>query len=178
MKKLFIICAICILTGCSKTPVSKSPHEILLEIKNYSCKMEISYFSNKNTATYIANQSYSGTGEYLMEFLDNENLKIHYKDSKLNITSKLTEKSLELFAYEEINKNPLFLSYFINTYFNSEESSNMKASNDSIEIILPNNNEYLHSAKLTFNNNQPYSLSYLDLNGNEKVNIIYSEFNF
>ena len=34
------------------------------------------------------------------------------------------------------------------------------------------------SAKLTFKDNLPHMLSYFDENGNEKVNIIYNEFNF
>ena len=80
--------------------------------------------------------------------------------------------------YAEVNQNPLFLSYFINTYFNSEEIVNTKIKENSIHIILPNYNNSPHSAKLIFENNKPYTLTYFDENGNAKVNIIYSEFTF
>lgn len=111
-----------------------------------------------------------------MEFLDDEGLKIDYQNSNLNIISNVSNIPIELKEYIEINKNPLFLSYFINTYFNLENSNNIKSTNDSIELILANNNAYLYSAKLQFKNNRPHSLTYFDKNGNVKVNIIYNEF--
>lgn len=176
MKKLFVLSLIFILTACSVTQDKKSPNDILLSIKDYSCKMVISYFSNKNKNEYIANQTYSSNGQYSMDFLDKEGFSIEYENSELKISTNNPKNQLLLTNYEELNKNPLFLSYFINTYFNSEDSNNIKETNDSIEIILPNNNQYLYSAKLLFKNNIPYSLTYFDKNGNEKVNIIYSEF--
>ena len=176
MKKIVCILIILSLTACSNNITPKSPHELLLAIKNYNCELKISYFSNKNSNEYIAHQAYSSEGIYSMEFLDNENLKINYKDSNLNIDSKVVNIPLELKEYLEINKNPLFLSYFINTYFNLENSDNVKSTEDSIELILPYSNAYLYSAKLQFENNKPYSLTYFDKNGNMKVNIIYNEF--
>ena len=176
MKKIVCILLLLFLTACSNNITSKNPHELLLAIKNYNCELKISYFSNKNSNEYIARQTYSAEGIYSMEFLDNENLKIDYKDSNLNIGSKIVNLPIELKEYLEINKNPLFLSYFINTYFNLENSDNVKSTEDSIELILPNNNVYLYSAKLQFENNRPYSLTYFDKNGNIKVNIIYNEF--
>ena len=59
MKKLLIIFLICILTACSKDVVPKSPNELLLDIKNYSCNMQISYFSNKINDPF----GYIATGE-------------------------------------------------------------------------------------------------------------------
>jgi outer membrane lipoprotein-sorting protein len=176
MKKFVCILLLLSLTACSNNSASKNPHKLLLSIKNYNCELKISYFSNKNSNEYIAHQTYSSEGIYSMEFLDNENLKIDYKDSNLNIGSKIANLPIELKEYLEINKNPLFLSYFINTYFNLENSDNVKSTENSIELILPNNNVYLYSAKLQFENNKPYSLTYFDKNGNIKVNIIYSEF--
>lgn len=176
MKKLFIFFLIFVLTACTKEVSPKSPHEILLSIKDYSCNMEISFFSNKNTTKYKATQTYSSSGKYFMEFLDDENLKINYENSILNISSGTLNTSNEILNYEEINKNPLFISYFINTYFNIEEKENIKISADSITVTLTNNNEYLYSANLTFKNNKPHSLIYYDKNGNIKVNIIYNEF--
>ena len=45
-----------------------------------------------------------------------------------------------------------------------------------ISLILPENNSYLYSATLYFENNLPASLTYFDKNGTAKVNIIYNEF--
>lgn len=176
MKKILIFFIIISLTSCSKNILPKSPNELLLEIKDYSCKMQISFYSNKNTNEYIATQSYLSTGTYSMEFLSGENLKIDYKNSILNISSELAKTPLTFTEYEELNKNPLFLSYFINTYFNSESTDDIKISNDCVELVLPKNSQYLHSAKLYFKNNIPYELSYFDEHGNIKVNIIYNEF--
>ena len=113
-----------------------------------------------------------------MEFLDTENLKINYENSLLDITSNLFEENLEIPNYTELNQNPLFLSYFINIYFNSEESNSAKITENSIHITLPNYNNALYSAELIFNNNLPHTLTYFDTNGNEKINILYNEFTF
>lgn len=175
-KSLIILSILLLLTACTNNTSNKTPHEILLSIKNYSCKMQISYLSNKNINEYTALQTYSASGKYSMEFQDSEKLKISYENSILNISSALFKNNIEFTEYENSNKNPLFLSYFINTYFNSENPDSIKQNNDSIELTLPNYNEYLYSAKLTFKNNLPYNLTYFDKNGNIKVNIIYNEF--
>jgi len=176
MKKIILILVVLCLTGCSINKAPKSPHNLLLSIKNYSCEMQISFSSNKNSNEYLAKQSYSSNGIYSMEFLDSENLKIDYGNSNLTIKSSIVNIPIELSNYKELNKNPLFLSYFINTYFNLENTNYIKSTDTEIELILPNNNDYLYSAKLSFQNNKPYSLTYFDKNGNAKVNIIYNEF--
>lgn len=178
MKKVIPLIFIFMLTSCTVKSPCKTPNELLLSIKNYSCKMQISSFSNKNSTEYLALQSYSSLGKYSMEFLDNENLKISYENSVLNITSNLFDKTLEEKDYPELNKNPLFLSYFINTYFNLENSNNVKTTANSIYMTLPDSNDIIYSAELTFNNDLPHTLTYFDKNGNIKVNIIYNEFTF
>jgi len=178
MKKLLPFIFIFTLTACGNKIIKKSPNELLLSIKDYSCKMQISYFSNKNTSTYLATQSYSSDGNYSIEFLDSENLKINFENSSLNIMSNLFKTPIKSENYLELNQNPLFLSYFINSYFNSEEPSKIKISENTIRLILPSYNNYLYSAELKFNNNLPHSLTYFDANGSAKVNIIYNEFTY
>lgn len=172
----FIILLLVFLTACSPKNITMSPNDILLSIKNYSCKMNITYFSNKNTNEYIATQAYSSDGIYSMEFLDEENLKINYDKNSLNIASNPLNISSLTSNYPEINTNPLFLSYFINTYFNCEKTDNITVEENKISIILPENNNYLYSSTLLFKDNIPYSLTYFDVNGETKVNIIYNEF--
>ena len=176
MIKFIMIVLIVLLTACTKDVTPISPNDILLSIKDYSCKMNITYFSNKNTTEYIATQTYSSDGIYSMEFLDNENFKITYDKNSLNIASLPLNISSTTLNYPEINSNPLFLSYFINTYFNSEESNNITIEENKISMTLPDNNSYLYSSTLSFENNLPASLTYFDKNGTPKVNIIYNEF--
>lgn len=178
MRKILLFVFIILLTACSKVESYKTPNELLLSIKDYSCNMKISYFSNKNSNTYLATQYYSTLGKYSMEFLDDKKMKINYENTTLNISSHDPNLKIVDTNYYELNKNPLFLSYFINTYFNLEESKNIKTDENSVYLELPTLNEYLFSAKLEFKNNLPYSLTYFDKNGNAKVNIIYSEFTF
>jgi len=178
MKKIILILLILTLTACTKSITEKTPHEILLSIKDYNCKMQITYFSNKNSNEYTATQSYSTTGKYSMKFLDQTGLKIDFENSKLNISTNIEEASLNYENYNELNQNPLFLSYFINTYFNMEDSSTINTENNCIFLTLPSYNDYLYSAKLEFKNNSPYSLTYFDKNGKVIVNIIYNEFTY
>lgn len=176
MIKFIILFFVLLLTSCSLKSTPMSPNDILLSIKDYTCKMTITYFSNKNTTNYTASQTYSSDGLYSIEFLDTENLKILYDKDVLNISSFPMNISSITEPYPEINENPLFLSYFINTYFNSENHKNITVEENKISIVLPQNNNYLHSATLYFENNQPSSLTYFDKNGITKVNIIYNEF--
>ena len=176
MIKFIMISLLLLLTSCSPKTTPMSPNDILLSIKDYSCKMNITYFSNKNTTEYIATQTYSPNGIYSMEFLDDENFKITYDDNSLNISSNPLAISSTTTNYPETNSNPLFLSYFINIYFNSEKREDISIDENKISIILPENNSYLYSSTLSFENNQPASLTYFDMNGTPKVNIIYNEF--
>lgn len=176
MKKIILILFVCLLTSCSEFR-DKKPHELLLSIKNYSCEMQITCFSNKNTTCYTAVQGYQSTGIYTMEFLDSENLKINYENSSLILSAFPIDVSIIFHDYPEINSNPLFLSYFINTYFNTEDINKINHTDTKISLTLPEINEYLSFAELSFKNNLPYSLSYFDKNGKVKVNIIYNEFN-
>lgn len=178
MKKIILILLILTLVGCTKNITEKTPHEILLSIKDYSCKMQICYFSNKNSNKYIATQSYSTIGKYSMEFLDKNGLKLNFENSNLNISTNIKDSNLTYDNYNELNQNPLFLSYFINTYFNMEDSNNIKTENNTISLTLPSYSDYFHSAKLEIKNNLPYALTYFDKNGKTIVNIIYSEFTF
>ena len=176
MIKFIIILLIVFLTSCAPKQEVIAPNDILLSIKNYTCKMNITYFSNKNTTEYTALQAYNSVGTYSMEFLDDDNFKVSFDKNILNISSEPLGISSTSLNYPEINTNPLFLSYFINTYFNSELSKDITTEENKISLILPENNSYLYSATLYFENNLPASLTYFDKNGTAKVNIIYNEF--
>ena len=80
--------------------------------------------------------------------------------------------------YENLNTNPLFLSYFLNSYFNSASENILECNLDKVSINLPSNNPYLSYATLTLTNNIPHSLTYYDENNKPKLSIIYNKFSF
>lgn len=164
-----------LLTACSTHQPNQDINEVLLSIHNYACALSVTLYSNKNTNTYVAIQEYNADGSYYMEFLDPDNFKIQFTDNTLQLSSNLFETQY-FSQYEDSNQNPLFLSYFLNHYFNSEDSSIIEKTASSLTLKMPEQNENLYQAVLTIENNQPKTLTYLDKNGTPKVNIIYSEF--
>ncbi|MBP3284675.1 MAG: hypothetical protein J6M02_04170 [Clostridia bacterium] len=176
VQKLFLLfCLLLGLTSCQKQGPSKDIHEILLSIHHYACRFDVTFCSNKNTNTYTAIQEYNEDGSYYMEFLDSDELKIRYSDNILQLSSPLFPIEIS-YPYEELNQNPLFLSYFLNRYFNCEDSSVLSRTKSSVTLKMPDYNDYIDHATLTVENNLPKTLIYFDKNGTPKVNIIYSEF--
>ena len=177
MKKIIVfLCFLSIFTGCSIKKPATNVNDILLSIKNYSCSMQIESFSNKNTVAYLATQTYQYPNNYLMEFNDSDNTVISYNSGSLSIGSTKLNILKNIQNYENINQNPLFLSYFLNTYFNTTPENILTSTLDEVSILLPSNNPYLYKATLKLENGTPLSITYFDTNGTPKVNIIYNEF--
>lgn len=176
--KFFIILSIIFLCSCSKENEPQNVNELLMSIKNYDCSMNITFHSNKNLVTCIANQTYTYPEKYSINFLDNTNFSISYSNKMLTICNNFLNLTENKNNYENINTNPLFLSYFLNSYFNSKPENIITSNFDEISIILPNNNSYLESASLKLKDNIPSSLVYYDKNKNPKINIIYTKFIF
>lgn len=148
-----------------------------MSIKNYECSMNITFHSNKNLITCSANQIYNYPDKYLLEFSDS-NLSLSYSEKMLTLSNKFLNLSESYEKYENLNTNPLFLSYFLNSYFNSSSENILESNLEKVSINLPNNNSYLSYATLTLQDKIPYSLTYYDKNNNPKVNIIYDRFIF
>lgn len=178
MKKILILFIMLILTSCCKPSSSSDINSILLSIKDYTCDMEITFFSNKNSIISNATQKYNYPDNYTINFQDSNNLSIDYSDKMLVISNTFFNSSESYPNYENINTNPLFLSYFLNSYFNSPQQNIISCDSNSVSIILPKNNAFLNKATLNVNNNIPYSLTYYDENNEPKINIIYNKFNF
>ena len=177
MKKIIIfLCFICIFSACSSKKQSTDINEVLMALKNYTCSMQIESFSNKNTITYNAFQTYQYPDNYLMEFNDSDNTILSYNTGTLSISSNRLNIFKTIQNYQNINQNPLFLSYFLNVYFNTSAENILTSTIDEVSIILPTNNAYLHKATLKLENNIPTSITYFDENETPKVNIIYNEF--
>jgi len=139
--------------------------------------MDITFHSNKNDINCSAKQIYNYPGTYSLHFFDN-NLSLTYSEKMLTLANNFLNLSESYENYENLNTNPLFLSYFLNSYFNSSTENILESNLEKVSINLPTNNPYLSYATLTLQDNTPRTLTYYDKNNNPKVNIIYNEFSF
>lgn len=175
--KIFIIFCFIFLCSCQKQSEPQDINSLLMSIKNYDCTMNITFHSNKNEITCIANQTYNYPNIYSLNFID-DNYSVSYSEKMLTLSNNFLNLSESYKNYENLNTNPLFLSYFLNSYFNSSSENILESNLENVSINLPNNNSLLSHATLTLKDNLPYSLTYFDKNNNEKLNIIYNKFSF
>jgi len=148
-----------------------------MSIKNYDCTMDITFYSNKNEIICLASQTYQYPNNYSLQFSDSS-LSLSYSEKMLTIANNFLNLSTNYENYENLNTNPLFLSYFLNSYFNSSSENILESNLQKVSINLPNNNSYLSHATLTLQDNTPYSLTYYDKNNKPKLNILYNKFSF
>jgi hypothetical protein len=139
--------------------------------------MAITFYSNKNEIVCSGKQVYTSPNNYSLLFLDN-GFSLSYSEKMLTFTNEFLHLSNSYENYENLNTNPLFLSYFLNSYFNSPPENIIESNIERVSITLPNNNAYLSYATLELQNNLPYTLTYYDKNNAAKINIIYNEFSF
>ena len=176
--KVFIIFILIFLCSCSNNSEPKDINTLLISIKNYECLMDINFHSNKNIINCSAKQIYNYPDDYSLNFTDNQNLSISYTDKMLTLANDFLNLSTSYDNYENLNTNPLFLSYFLNSYFNSSSENILESNLNKVSINLPNNNSYLSYATLELQNNIPYSLIYYGKNNKPKLSIIYNKFSF
>jgi outer membrane lipoprotein-sorting protein len=176
--KIIIILSFIFLCSCSTKTQPTDTNALLMSIKNYECSMNITFHSNKNLITCSAKQIYNYPDNYSLNFSDNQNLSISYSNKMLTLCNSFLNLSESYNEYENLNTNPLFLSYFLNSYFNSNSKNILECNFEKVSINLPYNNSYLFTATLILNNNIPYSLTYYDKNNKPKLSIIYNKFSF
>ena len=175
--KILIIISLIFLCSCTKQSPPQDINTLLMSIKNYDCKMDITFYSNKNEITCLANQIYQYPNNYSLRFFDND-LSLSYSEKMLTLANDFLNLSTNYENYENLNTNPLFLSYFLNSYFNSSTENILESNLQKVSINLPQNSSYITYATLELQNNLPYSLTYYDKNNKPKINIIYNEFSF
>ena len=168
----------------SKIGNNSSSQEIvdyILNISSYEAQIEVETKSNKNTNKYKINQQYIDNGKSVQEIIEptniegvkiikeNNNLKI--ENTKLSIT-KIIEN------YQDITKNNLDLSTFIENYKNN---SNSRFKEDNNQIIMEttsiaeNNYQKYETLYVSKTNGNPIKLEIKDTNQNLTINIIYNE---
>ena len=175
--KILIILSLIFLCSCQKQSEPQDINTLLLSIKNYQCTMDVTFYSNKNEINCLANQTYKYPDNYSLKFSDN-GLSFSYSEKMLTLANNFLNLSTNYENYENINTNPLFLSYFLNSYFNSSSKNIIESNLQKVSINLPNNSSYITHATLELQNNLPYSLTYYDKNNKPKLNILYNEFSF
>jgi len=175
--KLLIILSLIFLCSCQKQFEPQDINALLMSIKNYDCTMDITFYSNKNEIICLASQTYQYPNNYSLQFSDSS-LSLSYSEKMLTIANNFLNLSTNYENYENLNTNPLFLSYFLNSYFNSSSENILESNLQKVSINLPNNNSYLSHATLTLQDNTPYSLTYYDKNNKPKLNILYNKFSF
>lgn len=153
--------------------------KILNQYINYEAMLDVKIISNKNENNYKIYQN-----------VNNENSCFEIKDYGLNVTvyddkfvAKQTninfEKQLVLDKNSNLINNNLFLNVLINDY-NNENNNRKIIKNDLDEIILEidvNNNTYCSKKILYIDQvtNKPKKLIIKDIQGNEKVIILYND---
>ena len=88
LKTLIFLTLLTVLTSCHKPTPQKDIHELLLSIRHYACRLDVTLHSNKTSNTYTAIQEYNADGSYYMEFLDPDQFKIQYNNLPVSITCK------------------------------------------------------------------------------------------
>ena len=140
--KLLIIFSLIFLCSCQKQTAPQDINALLMSIKNYECNMNITFYSNKNYINCSATQIYNYPETYSLQFSDN-NLSLSYSEKMLTLANNFLNLSESYENYENLNTNPLFLSYFLNSYFNSSSENILESNLQKVSINLPNNNSYL-----------------------------------
>jgi len=175
--KILIVLSLIFLCSCQKQSEPQDINTLLMSMKSYECNMDITFHSNKNNIICSATQIYNYPEKYSLVFSD-DTLSLSYSEKMLTLSNTFLNLSTSYSHYENLNTNPLFLSYFLNSYFNSSSENILESNLEAVSINLPNNNSYLSHATLTLKDKTPHSLTYYDKNNNPKINIIYTEFSF
>jgi len=152
-------------------------------ISSYQAVIEVTVRSNKNTNTYTLKQEYEKQKEEKIEKQEvvlPENLKgvqiiktkekLEVKNTTLNL-SKIYEK------YEEITKNDLWLTDFLQEY--QETNNRSKKEEENLMIFEITNEDKPYSTRKTLyvskETKKPQKLVIDSMNQKEKVYILYKE---
>ena len=151
--------------------------EYILNISSYEAELDVTIISNKTTNKYLIKQLYYKPNlikQVIIEPKNLENLSIIYDGLNMKIENTNLSLSKIYENYEYINKNTLWLCYFI------EKCKDYKVTETEKEIIIEKNNKYnnynvkqvLYIEKQT---GLPSKMEVYDNNKNTKIYIKYNE---
>lgn len=155
-------------------------NKYILSIKNYNAEAIVTVFSNKNSNTYMLNQSCKD-GVLVQTIEDSDSsIGVVIESEGNRVTVRNTELSFEMVfdMYEEACNNSLGLDAFLEDYV----IDNHKGIDENDTYFIVNvkaknsQNKYSKSKVLYFNkeNNSIEKIVVKDINNNEKIIIEYS----
>lgn len=188
LKKLMLIvmCGL-MCAGCGKKTLNEIQSDIVnkyYELNAYEAIMDVRVYSNKNIREYQMKQVYSSPNTYSSEVLkpvEIKGVKSTFDGKTLTVMNPNIPDEKIFENYNVPAENPMFLSYFLNRYYNKD--SRTVEGNNNFTIMkaqMINNDMSINRGELTIDNKTklPIKLEYYDVNGKLKFDIIYNEFKF
>jgi outer membrane lipoprotein-sorting protein len=180
---LLLLLSSIILTSCGEKP--KDTNDITTFLKNmesYTTEMDMVVKNDKQTINYKARQSYLRGGGYKLE-LNKDRVFIYKTDDKIYIKDKNNGTSYtQSKDFDEVLKLCFIGEYIGLLYTNEEIKYVIKNIKDTqytvIDLFIPGNNKNINNALLYVNtkNMIPEKLVIYDVNGKEKIEVIYTNF--
>jgi outer membrane lipoprotein-sorting protein len=197
MKKLraiiILLASLLLITSCGKTTKEnlsdmEKIQQQLLSMENYACIATVEHISNKGTKTYKMKQYYKKNGEYRLEMLEPESVNgiiTTYNGKSICQYNPKVGGEIRKDLKSSVFVDEMLLGAFIRNYLKSEQTSISVAKFDSekctvLEAAVPGENKYLATEKLWVDNENlnPKQLIIYDVDGMERVKVIYGEFKY
>lgn len=191
MRKIILILSICMslffcmfLSGCNIKGVSprRDVLDLLKDMDSYSCDFEIQIKNDKGTINYTGKQYYDKKLGCRMEI--NGNRIFIYKGNQIYVKDNVNGSGYTL----EKNFDELFrlsiIEEYVNLLYSNEDIKYYGKKTDGIsyelvELYIPGNNRSLSKAVMYVDEKTgiPDKILIYDINGNEKVTMVYKNFN-
>lgn len=161
---------------------SKSEEDIvnnILNIKNYSARLDITIETNKNKTKYIVFQKIEN-GVATQEVEEPENIagiKTEYDGTNLKISNNKLNLETTFQNYNYVVENRLWLDSFIEEYKTIQNTKKQIINNEIILEVRKNDSPYNVIKKLYIdkNNGMPTKMIVQDINQKTLVYILYTE---
>lgn len=161
---------------------SKSEEDIvnnILNIKNYSARLDITIETNKNKTKYIVSQKIEN-GVATQEVEEPENIagiKTEYDGTNLKISNNKLNLETTFQNYNYVVENRLWLDSFIEEYKTIQNTKKQIINNEIILEVRKNDSPYNVIKKLYIdkNNGMPTKIIVQDINQKTLVYILYTE---
>ena len=161
---------------------------MLFEMQSYRAIATVEYRSNKGTSIYETVQHARITGEYRVEVTAPEAVagSVTVSDGRqINQFNSRVNGRVSLMVQETPERSEIFLTSFIRNYRKCENISVSVADMDEgvrtvLEASIPGGHPYLSMARLWVDNNTllPVKLVIFDVDGSERVIVIYHVFEY
>lgn len=177
-----------VVIGCekgksTKEEIYKDFQNEISKMKYYKCRADIEVIGNKNPQKYSLIHEYNGPGRFKLEVIEPKHLKgktIEYKDDKIIVTNPTIKDELIIPNVGKDNQH-LFIGDFIKNYLQGEDIEvDMKDGYLVLTVPIPGNSKYFNKQMLFIDakENYPAKLEILDQEGNNRILVNYSNFEY